>query len=179
MQRAIVHTDMGEQLRLLRPDRLLGGKALLVLLQNLEVCCSDIPVEDIGRTDRQILEWCSELEMSLNMNMPVHHLVDVLITAYYQDDYTLYEYSLLSSKESSPEKREVWLSMYKELLESFADVDALINEARKLLNALTKAKPRSTSWYEPSDTLPDLQALLDTLLLVKSRGAKRVLIQFA
>jgi hypothetical protein len=177
MYRAVIHTSIGESYRLLRPERLLGGKPLLAFLEALDgyhLYTSTQSKE--SETAKEIVEWFSKADQK--SNKPIISLASPLLQAYYVGDYTWSEYALLSDRDYSPEGRTRAKQSFQELEERWTDIDPLLEGTKELLKLLNAAELESRWWYEPVDTLPDLETLAEVLTLAKERWAEQVIIQF-
>jgi len=171
---AVVHTDRGEQFKLLHAHAggLALGTRLLGLLTELSGCHTHMmyPSEFVGQ-EASLAQWAGEATEQILAT------TRVLNMSWYGGDYSPSECEWILRVVDNPELRKEWEQVYNHIQERWADVDDMVTDVRGLLTVLSEAELEPTDWYKPDETLIDVQTLLDTLLLAKARGAWKVTIQ--
>jgi len=170
---AFVETDLGEVVRIIRPDGLTGGKALLSFLTTSAVGChkGDSAEEDI-------VSWVKDFNE--NSKIDFCRTVERLNRLYYSGnwDYQADEYEFFLQRSPSSEMSELdFQRAVKEVREMWADIHDLINDVRVLVSEFRKGYLKETDWYVEEDTTGDFEGLLNTLILAKERNAKEVRIR--
>ena len=169
---ADIETNIGEYLRVLRTDGLLGGKAALSFITAGWVI-------DCPESEADVKEWFSKLEAYAKE--PIYQLFDILMQASYSGewDYNEDEYEFfLHRHPEDPMTEERFKKTLQDIEGKWVDVKALLACVDELLRLLTEAKLEETWWYVPGETELDLQALSQTLSLATNRRARRVRIRF-
>ena len=174
MFRATVETDIGDRLRLLRPDGRTGGHAVLSLIMGIATYCSN------GSSQDELMSWFSELEEKAQE--PICEFTQVLLTSFYSGewDYKEDEYEWFHHR--SPDDHlteEEFRQTIQEVLQKWVDARRLLKTISDLLTLLEAQEPEAQWWYEPRATEADLRTLSETLLLAIKRQARQVRIQFS
>lgn len=148
--RAIIQSELGEQLRLVYPDGSSGGKAILTFIRVAEAHCSKQ-----GKPDEEA--WFLELEKQQEGS-----LCEVL--------HPIINWDMENDSLDS--------SLNVVLKTKWVDANLLWNSTNELITLLQRSKPPSTWWYVPEDTLLDFLVLSQTLLFMMGRYAGKARIFF-
>lgn len=171
---AVVHTDRGEQFKLLHEpaSRPALGTRLLGLLTELSSCHTHMvhPSMFVGQA-ALFSQWAGE---AIDQILATTR---VLNQSWYGGNFSPSECEWILRVVDTPELRVEWEKTYKNIQERWVNVEDIVTDVRGLLTILAEAELEPTDWYEPDETFNDVQALMGTLLLAKSRGAWKVTIQ--
>jgi hypothetical protein len=183
---AHLETDVGEQLRVLRPDGTIGGKAILSFIVGIENYCMMITAsvntsQEESHPDMQMmLQWFAKLE--LHTHQPICSLTQLLQQAYYSGDWSYNENEYNWFLHQQPEfgkalSEEKFKETIRQVNQKWVDAGMLFANINKLIRALLEADLQNTWWYASKHSETDFQALAYTLSLAIQRGAEQVRIK--
>jgi len=158
---ATIHTNTGEQYKLLLSNGSFGGTNLLNILGGLD---SDL---------KPFSNWPQDILEDIRVSG------QVLANAYYGGNYSPGQCAWISNVIESPEEKEEWLKKWHMIKARWGNVDSLINGVLELLNLLSDNRLKPSEWFDPVYTLRELESLLTCLDLAKQRGAAKIVIQIA
>ena len=170
---AFVETDFGEVIRVIRPDGLAGGKALLSFLTIAGSGCSKSNL-----AEEAIVAWINDFNESSEFNFcdTLEKLNNVYFSGnwdYQDDEYDFFLYRSPGSEMSEADfKRAI-----EEVRKMWTDIQELIRDVKVLVDEFRKSHLKETDWYVEQDTIGDFEGLLNALILAKERNAREVRIR--
>lgn len=176
---AHIETEL-ETYALWLPDGHLGGDQLLEFLTALDnylwhVGQPNKPLPTEGREDPK--GWFAQLEAKAKE--PFSQVGEVLCRCYYASEYTFNELSILSQVANTAELKAYAQSLLTGIADRQANIHQLIASAQEFQRLFTELDLEERSWYQPSHTVLEVQALIETLNLARTRRAKQVRIRFS
>lgn len=170
--RSMLHSDRGEQFWLLHGRGPARGSRLLGLLMAID------PYHTYMMDKSKFVEQAARFsQWAGKARDQIIATTGVLNQSWYGGNYSPSECDWILKVIDDPEQREEWKQRYEAIRERWVDVDGMLTDVRGLLKILAKAELEPNEWYDRDDVNIDLQALLETILLAKSRGASKVIIQ--
>jgi len=170
---AILETDFWDTFKLIRPDGMIGGKALLSFLMIVDSECN------YGYdADNTVVSWITNFN-----EQSAHDFCETfakLINAYYTGnwDYEDDQYNIFLLRSPSSEITETdFKKTIREIREKWTNIDELIKATQILIGEFRKNYLEQTDWYVEQDMIGDFEGLLQTLMLAKERKAKTVRIR--
>jgi len=170
---AIVETDFWDAFKLIRPDGMIGGKALLSFLT-----ISDSKCTQEYSADNTIVSWI--MRFSEKSGYDFCETLAKLNNAYYTGgwDYEEDQYNVFLLRYPGFEITETdFMRTIREIREKWTNIDELIEDIQVLIGEFKKGYLEQTDWYVEPDTIGDFEGLLQTLVLARERQAKKVRIR--
>ena len=155
MWMAFVETDLGEVIRVICPDGLTGGKALLSFLTIAESGC-----RKCNSAEEDVAAWIDDFNE--NAEIDFCDAVEKLNHVYYP---------------GSGMSEADFIRAIKDIREMWIDIQGLIKDVKVLVDEFKKGYLKETDWYVEPDTMGEFEGLLNTLLLAQNRNAKEVRIR--
>jgi len=169
---AFIETSNGEVLRIIRPDGLTGGKALLSFLTAAGTVCDKINL------DEDIVDWVSNFNE--NSKYDFCDTLEKLNNVYFSGNWDFKDNEYIFFLQRSP-GLEISEDGFKRTIEKiskmWANIQELITDITVLVDEFRKGYLKDTDWYVEQDTLGDFEGLLNTLILLKMRNAENVRIR--
>src|SRR5215211_2261409 len=160
---AIVETDFWDALKLIRPDGIIGGKAVLSFLTIVDSKCNhghdaagDIAKWIIKFNEVSGYDFC---ETSAK-----------LINAYYGGnwEYEDDQYNIFQLRNPDFEITETdFKRTLREIRGKWTNIDEITKAVQVLTNEFKKGYLEQTDWYVEQDTIGDFEGLFQTLVLAK------------
>lgn len=173
--RAYVETDFGEVFCVLHSNGLLGGKALLCFLTITGSVCEKSYLTE----DEKVVAWISNFNKHSEYDFC--KTLEKLNNAYYPRgwDYQDDEYEFFLHRYPGSEMSEAdFIKANKKVREMWTGIQELIRDLRIFIDEFKRGYLQETDWYVEEDTIPDFEALLNTLIYAKNeRDAERARIR--
>lgn len=170
---AIIETDFWDAFKLIRPDRMIGGKALLSFLTIVDSKCNH------GYSgDDAVTSWI--MRFGEESGFDFCRIITKLINAYYTGDWDYHDdqYNVFLLRHPGFEITETdFKRTLREIREKWTNIEELIEDLQILIGEFKKSYLEQTDWYVEQDTIGDFEGLLQTLILAKERQAKKVRIR--